>query len=249
MLCAVRRPFALSVLAWALLIGRFAFAENMPTDVNIVTGLDFSGSIEAHEAQVQIDGITMAIRSPQIVAAIKNGNRGRIGFALFVWASSNHPILATWRQIGSAEDAEAVAAEVSAGLHALFGSEALARLGALTDLSGALEYGAGMLGSAPFATDRRVINIIGNGIDNVGEGVPAIRDRLVAQGITINSVALGRDLTLFAYLKRDVIGGTDSFALMADDPELLVETLARKFVTEIAAGANTNPQLAAQPPR
>lgn len=244
----MRNLLALSILIWALLAGRFACADGLPTDVNIVTGLDFSGSIEAHEAQVQIDGITMAIRSPQIIAAIKNGNRGRIGFALYVWASSNHPVLMTWRQIGSAEEAAAVAAEVSAGLHGLFGSEALARLGALTDLSGALEYGAGMLDRAPFATDRQVINIIGNGIDNVGEGAPSVRDRLVAEGITINSVALGRDLTLFAYLKRDVIGGPDSFALMADDPELLVETLARKFVTEIAAGAAPR-QLAAQPPR
>ncbi|HEY7688904.1 MAG TPA: DUF1194 domain-containing protein, partial [Dongiaceae bacterium] len=216
----------------------------------IVTGLDFSGSIEPHDAQVQIDGITMAIRAPQIIAAIKNGNHGRIGFAVFVWASGNYPILVTWRQIGSAEDASAVAEEVSAGLHALFGSEALARLGALTDLSGALEYGAEMLRAAPFATDRRVINIIGNGIDNVGGGVPPVRDRLVSEGITINGVAVGRDRTFFAYLKRDVIGGPESFALMADDPELLVETLARKFETEIVFNAGgANRQLAGQPLR
>jgi hypothetical protein len=245
MLWAVRRLPALSLLAWALFAGRLACADGTPTDVNIVTGLDFSGSIEAHDAQVQIDGITMAIRSPQIIAAIRNGNRGRIGFALFVWASGNYPILVTWRQSGSAEEAAAVADEVSAGLHALFGSEALARLGALTDLSGALDYGGEMLHTAPFATDRQVINIIGNGIDNVGEGVPPVRDRLVSEGVTINGVALGRDLTLFAYLKRDVIGGPDSFALMADDPELLVETLARKFVTEIAANGGSR-QLASQ---
>jgi len=246
----VRRLLALSLLAWALFAGRLACADGLPTDVNIVTGLDFSGSIEPHDAQVQIDGITMAIRAPQIVAAIKNGNHGRIGFAVFVWASGTYPILVTWRQIGSAEDAAAVADEVSAGLHALFGSEALAKLGALTDLSGALEYGAGMLQAAPFATDRRVINIIGNGIDNVGGGAPPVRDRLVADGITINGVAVGRDRTFFAYLKRDVIGGPESFALMADDPELLVETLARKFETEIVFNARgTNRQLAGQPLR
>ena len=211
------------------------------TDVNIVTGLDFSGSIEPRDAQVQIDGITMAIRSPQIIAAIKNGNHGRIGFALFVWASSNYPILVTWRQIGTAEDAATVADEVSTGLHALVGSETLARLGALTDLSGALDYGGAMLNAAPFATNRQVINIIGNGIDNVGEGVRPARDRLVAQGITINGVALGRDRTFFNYLKRDVIGGPESFALQANDPEMLVEVLARKFITEIVfndTGAN-----------
>jgi len=233
----VRRLIALSLLAWALLAGRPACADSVWTDVNIVTGLDFSGSIEPRDAQVQIDGITMAIRSPQIIAAIKNGNHGRIGFAVFVWASGNYPILMTWRQISSAEDAAAVADEVSSGLHALLGSDALVKLGALTDLSSALDYGSEMLNAAPFATNHRIINIIGNGIDNVGEGVRPTRDRLVAEGITINGVALGRDRTFFAYLKRDVIGGPDSFALMANDPEMLVEVLARKFVTEIVLNA------------
>ncbi len=229
----MRRLIALSLLAWALFAGRVACADSAWTDVNIVTGLDFSGSIEPRDAQVQIDGITMAIRSPQIIAAIKNGNHGRIGFALFVWASGNYPILVTWRQIGSAEEAAAVADEVSTGLHALMGSDTLVKLGALTDLSGALDYGGEMLDAAPFATNRRIINIIGNGIDNVGEGARPTRDRLVAEGITINGVALGRDRTFFAYLKRDVIGGPESFALMANDPEMLVEVVARKFMTEI----------------
>lgn len=229
----MRRLIALTLLAWALFAGRIACADTVWTDVNIVTGLDFSGSIEPRDAQVQIDGITMAIRSPQVIAAIKNGNHGRIGFALFVWASGNYPILVTWRQISSAEEAVAVADEVSTGLHALIGSEALVKLGALTDLSNALDYGGEMLHAAPFATNHRIINIIGNGIDNVGEGVRPTRDRLVAEGITINGVALGRDRTFFAYLKRDVIGGPDSFALMANDPEMLVEVVARKFVTEI----------------
>jgi len=234
----VRNLIALLLVAWALLSGRFACADSVWTDANIVTGLDFSGSIEPRDAQVQIDGITMAIRSPQIVAAIKNGNHGRIGFALFVWASGNYPILVTWRQISTAEEAAAVADEVSTGLHALIGSDALVKLGALTDLSGALDYGGELLRAAPFTTNHRIINIIGNGIDNVGEGARPARDRLVAEGITINAVALGRDRTLFGYLKRDVIGGPESFALMADDPEMLVEVLARKFVTEIVLNAD-----------
>jgi hypothetical protein len=246
----VRRPIALSLLAWALLAGRVACADSIFTDANIVTGLDFSGSIEPRDARVQIDGMTMAIRSPQIIAAIKNGNHGRIGFAVFVWADGNYPILLTWRLIGSAEEATAVAQDVGIALNALLGSRTLAKLGALTDLSGAMEYGGEMLRTAPFTTNHRIVNIIGNGIDNVGEGARPARDRVVAQGITINGVALGRDQTIFNYFKRDVIGGPESFALMADDPEMLVEVLARKFVTEIvfnAAGAK--PPFADQPLR
>jgi hypothetical protein len=236
----VRRLIALSLVAWALFAGRLACADTIWTDANIVTGLDFSGSIEPRDARVQIDGITMAIRSPQIIAAIRNGSHGRIGFAVFVWADGNYPILMSWRLISSPEEATAVARDVANGLRALLDSDTLVRLGALTDLSGALDYGGEMLRTAPFATNHSIVNIIGNGIDNVGEGVRPARDRLVAQGITINAVALGHDYTIFNYFKRDVIGGPESFALMADDPEMLVEVLARKFVTEIvfnAAGA------------
>ena len=74
-----------------------------------------------------------------------------------------------------------------------------------------------------------------------------MRDRLVAEGVTINAVALGHDKTLFAYFKRDVIGGPEAFALMADDPEKLVEVMARKFVTEIVFNApSVNQPLADQ---
>ncbi|HKP23354.1 MAG TPA: DUF1194 domain-containing protein [Dongiaceae bacterium] len=235
----MRCPLALLLVAWAVFAGRLAHADEIWTDANIVTGLDFSGSIEPHDAQVQINGIAMAIRSPQIMAAIKNGNHGRVGFAVFVWASSNYPILLTWRQISSPAEAAAVAEDVENGLHALMGSEALIKLGALTDMSGAMEYGGELLRTAPFATNHRFVNIVSNGIDNVAEGTTPVRDRLVAQGITINGVALGHDVTLFSYLKREVIGGPEAFALMANDPEQLVEVMARKFLSEIVFNAGS----------
>lgn len=231
----MRRLLAFIVVGCAVLAGRVGFADGIRTDANIVTGLDLSSSIEAPEALLQVDGIVMAIRSPQIVAAIQQGQHGRIGFALFVWADGNHPVLAAWRVIGSPEDAAAVSTEAAKQLRAIRGSDIVVRLGALTDLSGAIDYGAEMLQAAPFATERRIINIIGNGVDNVGEHAWPARDRAVAQGITINGVALGRDRTIYRYFKREVIGGPHAFAFAASDPEHLVEVLARKFTTEIVS--------------
>jgi hypothetical protein len=232
---AVRRLLAFAFLGFALFVGRMGLADSVWTDANIVTGLDLSGSIEAPEAQLQMDGIAMAIRSPQIVAAIEHGQHGRVGFALFVWADGNHPVLASWRLISSPEEALAVSQEAAKRLRAIRTSDIVVRLGALTDVSSAIDFGAGMLQAAPFATNHRIINIIGNGVDNVGEHAWPARDRAVSQGMTINGVALGRDWTIYDYFKREVIGGPQAFVLSASDAEHLVEVLARKFTSEIVS--------------
>ena len=228
------RPFAILVFCCALCAGRAAGADEVWTDANIVTGLDFSGSIESPDAQLEVDGIAMALRSPQIIAAIQNGNHKRIGFTVFVWADGNYPALTGWRLISSPQDALALSKELADRLYAILDSDVPVKLGALTDLSSALDYGGELLRSAPFPTSHQIVNIIGNGIDNVKEGPRAARDQLVAQGMTINAVALGYDMTIYKYFKRDVIGGPKAFVLSATDPEALVEVLARKFVTEIA---------------
>ena len=62
---------------------------------------------------MQVDGMAQAIRAPEIVAAIKNGRHGRIGFAVFLWAAGDFPELASWRVIGSPQDAEAASNEIS----------------------------------------------------------------------------------------------------------------------------------------
>jgi hypothetical protein len=238
----VRPGLAILLIASVLLAGSPGRADNIRTDANIVTGLDLSGSIEARDVEIQIDGIAMAIRSPEIMAAIQRGNFGRIGFSVFVWADGNYPVLLSWRMIGSAEDALAVSNELSTRLHAIIGSDVVRRLGALTDLSGALDYAGEMLQEAPFAASHRIINIIGNGIDNVGDGSPPSRDRLVAQGITINGVTLGHDRSVYEYFKREVIGGPTAFVLPATDAEQLVAVLERKFVNEIVLNADATGQ-------
>ena len=156
----MRRLLTLIALSCALLAGRVALADGIRTDVNIVTGLDLSGSIEAPEAQLQMEGIAMAIRSPQIIAAIHYGAIGRIGFALFVWADGSYPVLGAWRVISTPEEAVAVSEEVASRLRAIRDSDIVVRLGALTDVSGAIDYGRSMLQSAPFDTNHRIINIV-----------------------------------------------------------------------------------------
>jgi Protein of unknown function (DUF1194) len=216
----------------SLLLINPATADDSATDANIITGLDVSDSISTVETQLQIDGMARAIRDPEILAAIQRGHHQRIGFAVFAWADGDYPVLVSWRSIGSEADARAAADEMAARLKLLTQS-AGTLVGSLTDLSSAMDYGFAMLGEAPYTTDREVLNIIGNGEDNVGEDPRRARDGLVSQGITINGVVLGNNPALVEYYRQTVIGGPTAFVLSVNNADSLREVFARKFVSEI----------------
>jgi hypothetical protein len=223
---------ALLALCGALICFQAA-AEETSTDANIITGLDVSSSINAQETMLQIDGMAQAIRSPAILAAIQHGRHGRIGFAVFVWADGDYPELVSWRTIGSPEDAEATSQEISSRLQSLIETSSRS-VGTLTNLSGAIDHASDMLRQAPYASNRAIVNIIGNGEDNVGEDPQRARANLLAQGATINGVVVGGDPAVLNYYRQQVIGGRTAFVLPADTAETLVQVFAMKFVSEIA---------------
>lgn len=225
--------FASLVLCGALSCFQAAAAEEVNTDANIITGLDVSSSINAQETMLQIDGMAQAIRSPAIMAAIQHGRHGRIGFAVFVWADGDFPELVSWRTISSPEDAEATSQEIASRLESLLKTSARS-VGTLTNLSGAMEHASQMLQQAPYATKRAIVNIIGNGEDNVGEDPQRARAELLARGATINGVVVGGDPAVINYYRNQVIGGRTAFVLSADKAETLVQVFAMKFVSEIA---------------
>jgi Ca-activated chloride channel homolog len=221
--------FALGCL---LLDMRAGMADELRTDTNIVTGLDISDSIDAHETRLEIEGMARAIRSPEFQAAIQQGRHGRVGFAVFLWADDSLPVFVSWKLISSAQEAQAVADEMTSRVQAILDAGA-SNLGALTNVSQAMEYATEMLRSAPYPADRAIVNIVSDGEDNVGEGPQWARDRLVGMGATINGVVLGNDPMLMEYYRREVIGGPTAFVLAADSRERLVDVLAQKFITEI----------------
>jgi Ca-activated chloride channel homolog len=246
-LCLVRYALVILVTVWLVAVSRTAHADELTTtDVNIVTGIDVSGSIEARETQIQIDGMALAIRSPEVMRAIRQGKRGRVGFAVFLWANGNYPVFASWQLISSPEEAAAVSDAIATLIPAILDAKSTIKLGELTDLSGAMAYGAEMLRTAPYAADHKILNILGNGIDNVGESPKWVRDKVVAQGIMINAVVIGHDRGVQSYFRTEVIGGPAAFVLTAREPEALVKVLERKFVTEIVLNAQqpgvTGPQ-------
>jgi hypothetical protein len=237
----MRYLLAVLALSCSLLDARISSADQihtadtgaLRTDANIVTGLDASDSMDAQETQLQIEGMAMAMRAPEILSAIESGRHGQIGFAVFLWADASIPVFESWKLIGSQRQAQSVSRDMVARVQTILRARPQQQLGSLTDVSAAMEYAAEMLGSAPYAADRSIINIVGDGVDNVGEGPQAVRDGLVASDVTIDGVVIGNDGAVLEYFRQNVIGGPTAFVLAVEDRQKLVEVLARKFVTEI----------------
>ena len=78
-------------LAVALFAAEAAPADETATDVNIITGLDISNSIEPDSLTLELAGMAEAISDPRVLKAIQAGEHRRIGFAVFAWHHGQFP--------------------------------------------------------------------------------------------------------------------------------------------------------------
>jgi hypothetical protein len=223
------------VAAVLLALFDMARADDNRVDAIVITGLDVSSSINATETALQINGTAEALKSPAVLSAIRNGKLGRIGVLVFLWADGTYPEVLSWRIIANDKDAEAASLEVATTLTGLLADiQKVREVGTLTNLSGALGNALALLKASPFKSDRRLVNIVGNGEDNVGEDPQRARADLIAAGATINGVIVGGDKAVVTYYRQNVIGGKHAFTRIANTPEDVVGVMISKFVSEIA---------------
>lgn len=235
---------AIHVALGSIFLGAFpAAADAIRTDANIITAIDISDSMQPREIKLEIDGMAQAIRSRAVLQAIQAGPEGRVGFAVFAWYDKRtFPELVSWTLIASEADALRVSDQLAQGLRLVDDAEkrriSRVRAARLTDTSEAIEHAADLFRMAPYVTSRPVVNIIGNGEDNVVAGPRRARDALMAEGGTINGVVLGGDPAVLDYFREQVVGGPGAFLLSIDETGSVVQQLVRKLRYDIAAYAD-----------
>lgn len=218
-------------------------------DVAIVLAVDVSESADFDEVEVQRQGYLPALRDPVLVAAIASMERGMIGLSYFEWSGLPHPeSVIAWRLINDCGSADSFAAEIES-LPVL--ASRPRRIG--TSISRAIRFGTDQLESATFA-DRRVIDISGDGRNNIGPSLERARDAALGRGIVINGLPvllrkLGISRSLPQYCSECVTGGPGSFVMPVVVPEHLALAIRRKLVLELTGAVpDTLPTLAASSP-
>jgi hypothetical protein len=213
-----------------------AWAGDARVDANIATGLDVSTSITSDETAIQLEGLAIAMQSPEILAAVQNGRHHRIGFAVYLWAEGDCPMVVDWRIIASAEDAAAMVAELGANVEAA----RQAKTGNLTGLSRGMNCGLTILQSSPFVADRDVLNIVSDGVENVRSerDVRVAREMLTAAGVDINAMLLpnGQEGVekVQPYYQANVVAGPMAFIVVVEKAEQLTDAWRRKFIGDLA---------------
>ena len=88
--------------------------------------------------------------------------------------------------------------------------------------------------ASPYKSQRRTINVCGDGANNAGRSVVAARDEAVQRGVSVNglpivSVEPGPPL-LYLY----VIGGPGAFLIPAASYENFADAIVKTLILEIA---------------
>ena len=219
--------------------GRAASGDAAPAasvDLLLVLAVDISASISREEQRLQRSGYVEAFRAPEVIAAIGSGRHGRIAVAYVEWAGPAVQSLAVpWTLVDGRESAERLAEIV--------GSLPLRREFD-TSLAGALSFSAAALAASPYRSERRIIDVSGNGPNNTGPPVLPAREAVLAAGITINGLPVMTKVSwsgglysiegLDYYFEDCVIGGPDAFVIAVKHREEFKQAIARKLIREIA---------------
>jgi hypothetical protein len=200
---------------------------SLKVDLALVLAVDCSSSVDPLEFRIQMEGIAAALRHPAIHDAIAAGREHRIALTLVLWSGpQSQSIAMPWQVLQTSADLEATAATIAA-------ADRDWQAGG-TALAMAIDYAAGLLTALPFGATRRVIDVSGDGMDNVTGMTDAARDRAVAQGITINGLPIAKGSQLLpVYYRNRVIGGRDAFVEPAADIRAFGGTILRKLLREI----------------
>jgi hypothetical protein len=229
-------------------------ADNSPgavdVDAELVIAVDVSNSMDPEEQALQREGYITGLTSREFLNALRSGINGTIALTYFEWAGPfDQKIIMPWRLIDGPESAAAVAQEIAAAPY---------RRAPRTSIFGALKFAKPLFDTSGYRGLRRIIDVSGDGTNNIGPPVTLMRDDVVSAGITINGLPImlkrpygtGTDIAnLDEYYEDCVIGGPGAFVIAIHERDQFKEATRTKLVLEIAGLTPRVIPAQARPPR
>ncbi len=203
----------------------------------LALGLDVSGTVDAREYRLQLDGLAFALQDLRVRSALLTLPQEPVEILVYEWSGPrDQALIIPWKPIRTVTDLEAVITTLAET------ERRTASPG--TALGSAMKVGAGYLEERRHCS-KRTLDISGDGKSNIGPRPQDVRETLQQQGITINGLAIGADSPaigdlrqsdigeLSRYYQTNVIMGEGAFVETAIGYEDYAEAMARKLLREI----------------
>ncbi len=198
----------------------------------LALGLDVSGSVDADEYRMQLDGLAAALTQRDVARALVEGAAAPVHLLVYEWSGPrDQRIVAGWTPI---TDATALA-----GFAATLRATTRVPAAPSTALGIALATGADLL-AGQSACWRQTLDISGDGPSNAG---PRPQDMALAglDGVTVNALVIGADETqsraapghLIDYFEAYVIRGPGAFVEHAEGFADYERAMVRKLLREL----------------
>ncbi|KJB93979.1 hypothetical protein N826_19690 [Skermanella aerolata KACC 11604] len=213
-------------------------AADLPVDLELVLAVDVSGSIDTEHAHLQRSGYARALTDRRVIDAIQSGSFGRIALTYVEWADDSlQRTVVGWRVIDGPSSAKDFAKELG-------GAPTVTE--ARTSISALIDYCVPLFNENGFDGARHVIDVSGDGENNVGRSITLARDDAVKAGVTINGLPIVREgllpwaedrdhrRNLDAYYRDSVIGGPGAFVVVVKDYNNFADAIISKLLKEIA---------------
>jgi hypothetical protein len=198
----------------------------------LALALDVSGSVDADEYRLQLDGLAAALTNPDVVQAFVAGAAAPVRLLVYEWSGPSHQrVILDWTEVGDAATLASIAATLrNTGRIAAAPSTALGT---------AMAAGAQML-AAHAECWTRTLDISGDGTSNTGPRPQDIGDLATLAGIAVNALAIGagerQSLAstgdLVEYFRETVIRGPGAFVEHAADFADFEAAMVRKLLRE-----------------
>ena len=229
-----------SLLLLILVLPALPHAAAQTVDLQLVLAADVSRSIDDDEFKLQRQGYANAFKDPRVLRAIRSGQFGRIAVCYFEWSGpESMAMIADWTVIGDEESA-AVFSDTIAMAQRPFANR--------TAIGAAIDFARAQFPRSGIDSQRRVIDVSGDGTNTNGREPAPARDEAMAAGITINGLVILSPEPmpwnpyhthppggLENYYRENVAGGPGAFVLVVEDFNSFAYAVVNKLVREIAA--------------
>ena len=192
-------------------------------DTALVLTIDVSNSIDPGEYRLQTDGLADALRDPEIVEAMVEGENF---LTVVQWSGvDKQAVVIPWTQMRTALDVDSFAQKARLMERAFVLSD--------TAPAEAIYFSLALFDDVP-QCERKVIDVSGDGTPNGGSDTRAARNAAERAGVTINGIAIESMGLAITNFFRGAVITRNGFVMTARTHREYPQTIRAKILREIS---------------